>query len=187
MRKRLEEIADIRLGIFYNSTPSGNIRYLQAIDYNNEGQLHLATKTTPMVSMEKSLEKHLLQAGDILFSAKGDNHYSIVFQPGDSPCIASTSFIVITIRDHEKIRILPEYVCWYMNNPDAMKLLKISSKGTNIHSVSKAEIKKLEILIPPLQKQELIAQIDFLLKKEQLIQNRLNLLKKQLLINSINQ
>ncbi|MFT4221899.1 restriction endonuclease subunit S [Dysgonomonas sp.] len=185
MNKKLSEIANIRSGVFLSQNLDGNIRYLQIIDFDNEGMLNPRMETTPMVLFEKNISGHLLKQGDILFSAKGDNNYSVVYQEKNIQSVASTSFIIIAIKNEYKSQILPEYICWHMNKPDTIKTLKDKSKGTKIHSVSIFEIRNFEIFIPPLKQQILIEKVDSLLKEERIIQNKLYSLRKQLLINFI--
>ncbi len=180
MKLRLNEIASIRLGIFCKPSDYGDARYLQSVDYGTDGRLHEKNKMTPMVSLDNNTGNHILNQGDILFSAKGDNNYAVVFKSTNYPCLASTSFLVITVNNQNQI--LPEYVCWYMNNPDTMKVLKTSMQGTNIHSITKSAIKNVEIHIPSLGKQELVVGIDSCLQEGHIIQNKLLLLRRQLLL-----
>jgi restriction endonuclease S subunit len=184
MIKVLKDIAKIRSGIFCKPVPFGEIRYLQSTDYDSNRKLGSATTISPMVSIDSKIQKHILRPNEILFSAKGVNNYSVVYKRNyENKCIASSSFLVLTINNED--RILPEYLCWFLNNLDTMKTLKASSKGSAIQSISKSSIEDLEIIIPPMEKQRLIVEIDILLKEEFRIQNELNILKKQLLIKSI--
>lgn len=184
MKIRLGNIVDIRLGAYCQTVPFGDIRYLQSTDYNLNRELIPTTSITPMISLDSKNKKHILRNNEILFSAKGVNNYSVVYKRNyENECIASSSFLVLTINNENKIS--PEYLCWFLNNPDTMKTLKTSSKGSAIQSISKSSIEDLEIIIPSIEKQRLIVELDTLIKEEFRIQNELNTLKKQLLIKSI--
>lgn len=180
---KLKDITNIRSGVFLKATPQNDdgARYLQATDFDSQGELMSASPLTARVFFDEKTEKHLLTKGEILFAAKGANNYAVVFN-GAEQAVASSSFLVLTIFGN----ILPEYVAWFINNPETMKKIKAGSKGTAIQAINKSFLEDLEISIPSLEKQHLIVEIDSLLKKEVELQMHIHEKKKLLLTKAIN-
>ncbi len=186
MRVQLSDIVSIRSGIYGKVMPAGKgtIRYIQVGDFKG-GVLSPLSPSSPMVENERRDPKHFLKENNILFAAKGAYNYATVYHWPENhyPAIASSSFLVLEIL--KGAPVLPDYLCWYINHPNTMKILQLNSKGTSIQSISKADIQNIELDLPSLERQQLIVKTDRLLEWERSLQDSLYDLKKQLLINSI--
>jgi restriction endonuclease S subunit len=175
LKNKLKNIASIQTGVFAKPVAKGDIAYLQPKYFDENGKL--TTELEPDLNSLGISENHLLKHGDVLFAAKGSKNFAAHFDLKAMPATASTSFFVIKLFDKG---ILPEYLTWYLNHPTTMKFLKSFARGTSILSISKDVLNDLEIMIPTLEKQELIYKIDHLRSEERQIQMKLLSLNQKL-------
>lgn len=184
MKTELKHIANIQTGVFAKPVAKGDIAYLQPKYFDELGKL--TTNLEPDLNSVGISEKHILKQGDVLFAAKGSKNFAAQFDLKDMSAAASTSFFVIRIFEKN---ILPEYLTWYLNHPTTMKFLKAFARGTSIASISKEVLNDLEIIIPSLEKQQLIFKInDLRLTERQHIMKLLSLkqaLNQQQLYNAL--
>lgn len=184
METTLKNITTIQTGVFAKPIQSGEIAYLQAKHFDENGKLKGILY--PDLNADSRIEKHLLKEGDVLFAAKGTKNFAAWYENDTIPAVASTSFFVIRLHDGN---VLPGYLTWFLNHPSTQTLLKGQARGSAIASISKAVLSELEIPIPNIQKQELILIIFKLRNKEKNLKQQIeNLREKEiqhLLINAI--
>ena len=187
MKTALQNITTIQTGIYVAIEFSGEVVYLQANNFNEDGQL--STTLVPNLFLTNQTQRHLLQPGDVLFAAKGTKNFAAVYEEHNGLCVASSTFLVIRINDKSKSKVLPEFIAWYLNHPNTQKWLKANAIGSALPSISKSVLSDLEISIPSITKQKSILKIDSLRLREKQIQNRLIVLKElyiqQLLQNTL--
>lgn len=184
MKALLKNIATIQTGVFAKPAHNGDIVYLQARHFDENGLL--LGDLYPDIMADDISEKHILKTGDVLFAAKGTKNFAAVFEDHNPPSVASTSFFVIRILNEV---VLPQYLAWYLNNPDTQQFLKNLARGTSIASISKAVLDDLEIFIPDFKIQELILKITQLRNTEKGLKKEIEILREkhinQLIINAI--
>lgn len=187
MKEKIKNIATIQSGLFTRPTLDGEIVYLQAKHFNENGIL--SSELHPDLTLTTVNKKHLLKDGDVLFAAKGSKNFATWYENKNLPAVASTSFFVIKIDNNFKNKILPEYLAWCLNNPNSQIILKGKAKGTAIASISKTALEELEISIPDVQTQKVILEITQLCIKEKLLKNKIEDLREkqiqQLILNGI--
>jgi restriction endonuclease S subunit len=171
----LKNIAGIQTGLFAKTVAKGDIVYLQAKHFDEQGRLVQALH--PDLTASASNNKHLLQPGDLLFAAKGNKNFAAVYEIHNQPCIASTSFFVIRLTDSS---VLPEYLAWFLNNSETQKILKAQALGSSMASISKPVLENLEISLPSLNDQERIMTISKLRMKQKDLKIRIERLQEQL-------
>lgn len=177
MKTRLRNITTIQSGIYVTPEFSGEVIYLQANNFNEQGQLSQAL--IPNLFLTSQTQRHLLQPGDILFAAKGTKNFAAVYEKHNGLCVASSTFLVIRLTEDAGKTLLPEFLAWYINNPIAQKWLKGKAIGSALPSISKSALLEMEVSIPPLAKQKLILKINSLRNEERTIQNNLITLREQ--------
>ena len=187
MKTTLKHIATIQTGIFGKTESKGDIVYLQAKHFNENGQLHSILH--PDLKADNITEKHLLKHGDVLFAAKGTKNFAAWYESKNQPSVASTSFFVIRVQENFSNKILPEFVVWLINHPTSQKFLKGKAIGSSIVSISKSVLEELEIFIPDLQTQKAVLNITQLRNTEKSLQKKIESLREkqiqQLIINAI--
>jgi len=184
LKTDLKHIASIQTGLFAKPIAKGDIVYLQAKHFDENGML-LST-LYPDLMLEGISDKHLLRNGDVLFAAKGSKNFAAIFEDHNAPSVASTSFFVLRITD--KI-ILPQFLVWFLNHPSTQEILKRTARGTSIPSIRKSVLEELEILIPKIETQKAILKITNLRNTEKKLKKEIESLREkqiqQQIINSI--
>ena len=187
MKTTLGHITSIQTGIFAKTVSDGDVAYLQAKHFDENGELNSVLHND--LKADNRTEKHLLKNGDILFAAKGTKNFATHYKEQNQPSVASTSFFVIRVHPNFRNKILPEFLVWFINNPSSQNILKSRAIGTSIVSISKTVLEELEISVPPIETQKAILKIHSLRKLEISIQKQMEELKgryvHQLLINAI--
>jgi len=184
LKTALKHIATIQTGVFAKPASSGDLVYLQAKYFDESGKL--TGSLYPDILGDRISENHILRTGDVLFAAKGTKNFAVAFEDHFPISVASTSFFVIRLQNEI---VLPQYLAWYLNNPDSQQYLKNFARGTSIASISKAVLDELEIFIPDLKTQELILKITRLRNTEKILKQKIDILREkliqQLIINAI--
>ena len=187
MKTTIKHIAIIQTGIFAKPIKEGQIVYLQAKHFDENGQR--ISSLHPDLKAETIPDKHLLQHGDVIFAAKGTKNFAAWYESKNQPAVASTSFFVIRIQERFQNKILPEFLAWYINQPISQKFLKGKAMGTSIVSISKSVLEELQISIPDLHTQRAILKITQLRNSEQNLKKEIETLRKkqiqQQIINAI--
>jgi len=178
----IKEISEVSSGLYLAAVPHGDIAYLQMKDLLME----MPEKTASFVPYSPKLERHLLRKGDLLFAGKGTTYLCKVFDL-DIPAIASTTLYIIRLTSKD---ILPDYLCWYLNQPTVMAVMKTQQVGTGTPLIHKQVVEDFEIPIPDLETQHRIVELAKLQAKEkelyQAIAEKRQLLINQLIMNKLN-
>ncbi|MDR0802763.1 restriction endonuclease subunit S [Fluviicola sp.] len=184
MIRHIYDITSIQTGVFAKPADTGDIVYLQAKHFDENGQL--AAKLHADLSTSGISNKHILKYGDILFAAKGTKNFATAYEKHNLPAVASTSFFVLRLTDKN---VLPEYLAWFLNHPNTLTLLKAQAIGTSIPSISKQVLESLEIKIPNVETQQIILKIANLRKQEKKLNQQIEFLTdkkiQQQIINAI--
>lgn len=188
MIEKLNKIANLTSGIYAKPDISPDTLYLQAVHFDKFGQLDRLLR--PQLNTNGKTEKHLLKNGDILFAAKGTNNFGIVYQASYGKAVASSSFIVVRINQDTQETILPEYLAWFLSNTPGIRAFHQKQLGTTIPSISIKKLAEIEVQIPTIEKQHLIANIQQLRNKQKGLSLKLESAREsqiqQLLINALN-
>lgn len=194
----LSDVASIRSGFTFREkveeVANGDAHILQIKDarktFDETNSFVLLPSALPMINWEGK-GRAFLETGDILLPARGE--YSRVFylasEPsgkGAYPVIASSQFLILSVKIKD---VLPEYICWALNQSSAQNYLSQESRGSNISMLSVTSVSQLKIPLPAVVTQKRIIQLNHVWEKEQqlskqLLNNRECMLKgiyKQLL------
>lgn len=174
MKKTIKDITHIQTGLFAKPSGLGELVYLQSKHFDENGQLIAVLH--PDLMIEGVAEKHLLRHGDVLFAAKGIKNFATVFENHNHPSVASTSFFVLRLKSNQ---VLPEYLAWFLNNPQTQMLVKGQAIGTSIPSISKQVLENLEITIPKIEIQKTILEITKLRIEEKSIKQKIEALREK--------
>ena len=182
IRKRVFEIAEVVSGVYLTAAPYGDVSYLQIKDLLSESP----EKTASKVTLSPKNERYLLAKGDLLFAGKGTTYLCKVFDL-DIPAIASTTLYNIRLTSKD---ILPDYLCWYLNQPNVMAMMKTQQVGTGTPLIHKQVVEDFEIPVPDLDTQQQIVELAKLQVREkelyQAIAEKRQLITNQLIINKLN-
>jgi restriction endonuclease S subunit len=177
LKTTIGHIANIQTGIFAKPMKEGQIVYLQAKHFNENGQLK--SSLHPDLEIDSISGKHILQDGDVIFAAKGTKNFAAWYESKNQPAVASTSFFVIRLNKNFQNNILPEFLAWYINQPISQKFLKGKAMGTSIVSISKSVLEELDISIPDLHTQRAILKIAQLRNSEKNLKQEIETLREK--------
>lgn len=182
----MSDIGVIQTGIYAKTAVKGEVAYVQARHFDEDGrQLEKFLTELPLSEIKR---QHLLVEGDVLFAAKGTKNFAVAVAKDWGQAVASTSFFVIRLNTAD---VFPSYVAWFINHPTQQQKLKAMARGTAIASIGREALVDMEIPIPPRHLQELIVKIEELRKRENSIKKQLEELREQylqqLLLKSIKQ
>ncbi|OYU79947.1 MAG: hypothetical protein CFE23_11880 [Flavobacterium sp. BFFFF1] len=167
----VKQLSIIKSGVFAKSQANPNLFYIQASDFDDERNWKKNLK--PSLVLNPSLQKHVLNNGDILFVAKGRMFFAVVYKGEYSPAVASGTFLIIK-TDHQ--RLIPEFLAWYLNHPKTIIFLDQLSKGSSMPMISKSVLEEIEITLPTITQQEKITELSALQQKEQQLLTRIQFL-----------
>jgi len=166
VKVELNKIASVQMGYSFRarlySMNSGAVAVIQMKDLTDQNRVNCSALVR--VDMDKPKEHHLVKSGDLIFRSRGLSTTSAILL--DDPGIALVSAPLLRIRVSVNI-ILPEYLNWFINQPPAQAFLASRAKGTSQKMISKEEIEKLEIFVPPIERQKAIVEMASLAEKEQ--------------------
>lgn len=178
---KLSDIAGLHSGIYEKILKSGDVYYVQSKYFDKN--LNFNDNIKPEIMLTAKLEKHFLRINDIIFAAKGSNNFAVRYFGNKKPAVASSSFFVIRINEIDLVN--PDYLTWFLNCPLAQKYFKRISKGTNIESITMGDLLDLEIPIPSLETQVIIAKTGKLNNEITKLKRDLNELNKLNINNSL--
>jgi len=178
----LKKIAKIGSGQSFRHkiehNPNGACRVIQMKDISNE-RLDIVGK--PLCVNRKDVNPNqLLNKGDILFMAKGNNNFAVLFN-SDMPAVAVSLFFII--RPNQSL-VNPEFLTWFLNSSSAQSYFYEQRLGASVGNIRKDALENLAINLPSIDKQVQIAKLNRLMQKEKLITTEY-LEKKELFLNQI--
>lgn len=158
--EKISNIASVSFGINVVSLKMGKIHLIQSGSITEQGEYN--PKNNLLINKDAINEDDYLQAGDILFPAKGAQKIPYVIKEQDLPVVASSVFFVI--RTDREI-ILSEFLAWLLTTPQMYHQLSVISEGSTISSISIREFRSLMIQVPPLSVQLKITELNQLQKR----------------------
>jgi hypothetical protein len=161
LKTSLKELARIQTGMFGQPTARGEVVYLQAKHFDEDGAI--STVLHPDLKNGTQISKHLLRPDDVLFAAKGTKNFATLYKVPNQPAVASTTFFVIRDINED---LLPQYLVWLLNHPTSQSYLKRGAIGSSIASISKTVLEDLKLIVPPVHIQNRILELARLSKRE---------------------
>jgi restriction endonuclease S subunit len=197
MNFKLRQLSTIQIGFQARdkfspdaSAASGAFRIIQIKDIvldseNNDKVIergamlpYLRTKDLVPLLPAGNIEKYYVKEKDVLFLSRGRNTIAIPVIEPIANTIASYYFYIVR---PDASRVLPEYVAWYINQPQAQNFLAMFLHGSHMQMVPKAFFEEMEIQVPSIKDQRAIIELEKLRQKEDLITRHLIRARKKLI------
>ncbi len=182
---KLNKIARVHSGYHsrgkIESLEDGSHFLLQAKDVDSE-KLTYQTDKLIRFSPELSRTDGILKKDDILFMVRGAWNYSVLI--GDIPhsTLAAACFFIVRVYIE---KILPAYLCWYLNQaPVERYLVRHSGRGVHMPVIRRSVLENTDIPLPNLEIQKKIVELETLRKIEEGLINRLAEKRKHLITAS---
>ncbi len=131
--------------------------------------------------MSSIKERYLVESKDIVFRSRGQtNTCAIIPELLGTTIIAAPLFhISVGIAS-----VLPEYLCWYINQPFAQSYFTRNARGTVGRMIGKDTLEELPVEIPSLEVQHRIIELAELAEREQVLMTK-SAKKKKMLVSEI--
>ena len=180
----LKNIADIRTGYSFRAKlepdSEGNILVVQLKELSDKNTIDISTAVK--INMQDVSDNYLLQKDDLVFRSRGMDSTAAIMDITANNVILSAPFQRIRLRD--TLKIIPEYLLWYINSKDAQTYFSANKTGTSVSMISTAVLADLPVVIPSLEIQKKIIEINILSVKEIELQEKL-IRKKRLLTETV--
>ena len=182
MRKPLRTLAEIGIGHSFRSgiddDARGDIRVLQIRDIKDS--VDLRPDLLPRIIWSGDGKPPLLKPGDVVLPSRG-GRYDAVLVRSKEPMLASGQLYVL----HPSHRsLLPEYLCWFLNQPASRNYMLKNRAGTGIPSLSRQVLGDLSVPVPALETQRKIVALQQLWQQEQSLTRQL-LVNRQTMLDSM--
>lgn len=182
---KLSDVADVRTGFTFREKieelPVGNAHIVQIKDVRHIRDItqsqQIYTNQLPLIDW-KGKAHLLIDSECVLLPCRGEYIKAHFFAGNHKeskalPLIVSGQFLILTSNQH----VLPEYLCWYLNQPIVQYELRQGGQGSKIPMLSVSMISKYEIEVPSLDIQQHIIALHRTWEQEkrltqQLIKNR---------------
>jgi len=155
---------------------AGGVPAIQLRDLAADGGID--PRTLIRVDLGDMSARHLVSSGDVLFRSRGDRNTATALDSRFAePALAVLPLMVLRPKAG---LLLPDYLAWAINQPDAQRHFDATARGTSIRMVPKSALDDLELDIPDLEIQARIVAIDRLAARECALTRRLAEARKTL-------
>ena len=97
-------------------------------------------------------DRYFVRGGEVVFRSRGEpNAAAAIPDPLPEPVAVIVPLVIVR---PDRRRVLPEYLAWAINQPDAQRKLGAEAQGTSLRMIPMAALEDLEIAVPDLQTQE---------------------------------
>ena len=157
----------------------GTIAVIQMRDLTEDNKLsHRNLITTKMNDLS---DRHLVKRKDLIFRSRGQTTTAAIIDTEIGPAIVAAPLLRVRVTSKH---VLPEYLCWFVNQPLAQAFLHSRATGTAMTLIGKSALDALEVPLPSLETQRRIVALADLSNKEQKLMRELAE-KKEKLVNGI--
>ena len=142
--------------------PEGGVPALQLRDVGTEG-------ATPgpdfqRYDLGKLPDRYFVRGGEVVFRSRGEpNAAAAIRDPLPEPAVVIVPLVIVR---PDRARVLPEYLAWAINQPDAQRRLGAEAQGTSLRMIPMAVLENLEIAVPDLPTQKRIVELNALARQE---------------------
>jgi restriction endonuclease S subunit len=178
MTSHLTALAQVQTAVMFRGQapqedPHGNALALAIRDI--VGGQPLRWHDLPRVSIPDKYLAHCLRPGDVVIPSRGDYYKSWLFE-GAGELVFPMGHLNVVRPGRE---LDAHYLVWYLNQKSTQTKISTLLTGTSIKALTKAALLMLDVEVPPLSKQQQIAELDYTTKKIVAIRHRLNELDKE--------
>ena len=174
---QLSSIADAKAGYPFRGAVTdvrdGPVRVLQIRDVSSEGVADWSGVLRTALGGRR--EPEWVIKGDLVFVVRGTHYFAAVIDNIPGPTVFGPHLFHLRLK--KKVRVLPRFLAWQLNQPPIQRCLHQAAEGSNQLSIRRAELESLPIGIPSMTDQQRIVDLAELAARErmllgQLIRNR---------------
>ena len=173
MATQLKNIADVQMGFSFRARlepeQNGNVAVIQMSDLTESRQArHFSNLTT--VDANNINHRHFVKRKDLVFRSRGKTTTTALINVKINRTVVAAPLLRIRVTNAS---VLPEYLCWFINQPASQAFLHRRATGTAMVMIGKSVLGDLEIPLPDLASQQKIAALAELSNKEQALMAKL--------------
>lgn len=158
MKKEIKDIAVVQMGYPFRSRlefkVDGTLKVIQMKDLGSDNRVDC--ESVQKIDMNAIDDKHLVQNGDLIFRSRGVTNTAAILDKEPQSAIVAAPLLRIRVDEN---KILPEYLCWFINQKASQLFLKMRQEGTHGGMISRQTLENLPIDIPSLESQQKIVDI----------------------------
>lgn len=149
--------------------PGGTIQVITAQHLTKGEPYRYKKEHRTRIVPPRSVEKYLVEPGDILFMSRGANNYSILLEEFPQPAIAPLTFFILK----PKPTVVPAYLAWCISQEPVKAQLNGIRTGAGTPMIPRNEFAEIVIPLPAKAMQQRIATLANLQTLERVLLQRL--------------
>ena len=165
MHTFIKEIAQLSMGTNFRSgheaSGSDDLFVVQMKDLDNTS---VNIDTLEKLNLKTPRNVTFLKPGDIIFRSRGRTTTAVIVPSNIGNAVLSAPLFLIRAKDIS--RVLPGYLCWYINQTPAQRFLYQRTEGSALKMITLKHLGDLEIPLPALEVQNKIEKIVAMQTKE---------------------
>ena len=165
MQTFLKKIAQLSMGTNFrphHEAPGSNgLCVVQMKDLDNTS---VKIDTLEKLALKPPRNVTFLKPGDIIFRSRGRTTTAVIVPRNIGKAVLSAPLFLIRVKD--KSSVLPEYLCWYINQTPAQRFLYQRTEGSALKMINLKHLGDLEIPVPAVDVQSQIEKIVAMQTKE---------------------
>lgn len=159
VKLRLGHLTHIRAGHSFrgavDAVESGSVAVLQMKDILPSGKVDWASAVKTELAGRK--EPDWLKPDDLLFVTRGSRYYAACVDQPPGLSVCGPHLFHLTVRNSDQL--LPEFLAWVVGQGPVQRQLQQAASGSLQLSVTRQALEVLEIPLPPLATQKVIADL----------------------------
>ena len=165
MKASIKKIALLSMGTnfrsHYDAAGSDGLFVVQMKDLDATS---VKIETLEKLTLKPPRNVTFLKPGDIIFRSRGRTTTAVIVPGNIGKAVLSAPLFLIRVKDAS--RVLPGYLCWYINQTPAQRFLYQRTEGSALKMVTLKHLRDLEIPLPALDVQSKIEKIAVMLMRE---------------------
>ena len=174
----LHDIATVQMGVAFRSglesEEDGNTLVIRMRDLTEDNGLDARNLLT--IQLDDVSEHHFVKPNDLIFRSRGKTTTTAIIESEIKRAVVAAPLLRIRVTD---AHVLPEYLCWFINQPSSQAFLHSRATGTAMVTIGKSVLEALEITLPDRNTQKQIAAFAALSEQEQRLMKDLAKAKKR--------
>jgi len=125
----------------------------------------------PLYQLAGGFDRYWAGAGDVLFRSRGEQNTAVAIKAGANVAAIVIQPLMILRPDAGKVD--PEYLAWFINQPEAQRYFDSCARGTSLRMIPKPCLEGLEVDVPDMATQRAVVEIDRLARRERQLMHEL--------------
>jgi len=114
--------------------------------------------------LEGLAARYFVTGGEVVFRSRGEPSTAVAIDDGLTEPVLVVNPLFILRPDTNYL--LPAYLAWAINQPDAQRRLGAEAQGTSLRMIPMKVLERLEIAVPDLATQQRIVELNALSRQE---------------------